>query len=185
MKLRKMTILSLVTIILFSGFITRDNDIYLEINKSIDIFGRVYKEVALNYVEPLNPEEFMLAGINGMLNSLDPYTNFIDEYQQKDIDIITKGKYGGIGASVGVRNDDVTIVDLIEGFSAQRQGMRIGDIITKVNNTAVSKENVDSLSELLKGDPGSIVKVVVKREATSELITFNLIREEIEVKNVS
>lgn len=185
MKLCKITILSLVTIILFSGFITRDNDIYLEINKSIDIFGRVYKEVALNYVEPLNPEEFMLAGINGMLNSLDPYTNFIDEYQQKDIDIITKGKYGGIGASVGVRNDDVTIVDLIEGFSAQRQGMRIGDIITKVNNTAVSKENVDSLSELLKGDPGSIVKVVVKREATSELITFNLIREEIEVKNVS
>ena len=189
MKIRKMTILSarggLVTIILFSGFITRDNDIYLEINKSIDIFGRVYKEVALNYVEPLNPEEFMLAGINGMLNSLDPYTNFIDENQQKDIDIITKGKYGGIGASVGVRNDDITIVDLIEGYSAQRQGMRIGDIITKINNTTVSKENVDSLSELLKGDPGSTVKVIVKREANTELIIFNLIREEIEVKNVS
>jgi carboxyl-terminal processing protease len=185
MKIRKMAILSLVTIILFSGFITRDNDIYLEINKSIDIFGRVYKEVALNYVEPLNPEEFMLAGINGMLNSLDPYTNFIDENQQKDIDIITKGKYGGIGASVGVRNDDITIVDLIEGYSAQRQGMRIGDIITKINNTTVSKENIDSLSELLKGDTGSTVKVIVKREANSELIVFNLIREEIEIKNVS
>lgn len=180
-----MSILSLTTIILFSGFVTRDNDIYLEINKSIDIFGRVYKEVALNYVEPLNPEEFMLAGINGMLNSLDPYTNFIDEFQQKDIDIITKGKYGGIGASVGVRNDHITIVDLIEGYSAQRQGMRIGDIITKVNNTTVSKENIDSLSELLKGDPGSTVKVIVKREANNELIVFNLVREEIEIKNIS
>lgn len=185
MKIKKMIILSLATIILFSGFITRDNDIYLEISKGIDIFGRVYKEVTLNYVEPLNPEEFMLAGINGMLNSLDPYTNFIDENQQKDIEIITKGKYGGIGASVGVRNNDITIVDLIEGYSAQRQGMRIGDVITKINNTAISRENVDSLSELLKGDPGSTVKVIVKREANNELITFDLVREEIEVKNVS
>jgi len=73
----------------------------------------------------------MLGGINGMLASLDPYTNFIDSDQQKDIDIITKGKYGGIGATVGIRNDNVTIVDLIEGYSAQRQGIRIGDIIQK------------------------------------------------------
>lgn len=180
-----MILLSLVTIILFSGFITRDNDIYLEINKGIDIFGRVYKEVALNYVEPLNPQEFMLAGINGMLTSLDPYTNFIDQNEQKDIDIITKGRYGGIGASVGVRNDDVTIVDLIEGYSAQRQGIRIGDVITKINETPVSKENADSLSELLKGDPGTTVQIIVKRETVEEPIVFNLIREEIEVKNVS
>ena len=180
-----MILLSLVTIILFSGFITRDNDIYLEINKGIDIFGRVYKEVNLNYVEPLNPQEFMLAGINGMLTSLDPYTNFIDQNEQKDIDIITKGKYGGIGASVGVRNDDITIVDLIEGYSAQRQGMRIGDVITKINETPVSKENADNLSELLKGDPGTTVQIIVKRETVEEPIVFNLIREEIEVKNVS
>ena len=185
MKIRKTIILSVTAIILFSGFITRDNDIYLEINKSIDIFGRVYKEVALNYVETLKPEEFMLAGINGMLASLDPYTNFIDELQQKDIDIITKGKYGGIGASVGIRNDDITIVELMEGYSAQRQGMRIGDIIKKINNTPVSRENADSLSELLKGDPGSTVKVIVKREGNEDLIIFNLVREEIEVKNVS
>lgn len=185
MKTRKMIFLSLVTIILFSGFITRDNDIYLEINKGIDIFGRVYKEVNLNYVEPLNPQEFMLAGINGMLTSLDPYTNFLDQNEQKDIDIITKGKYGGIGASVGVRNDDITIVDLIEGYSAQRQGMRIGDVITKINETPVSKENADNLSELLKGDPGTTVQIIVKRETVEEPIVFNLIREEIEVKNVS
>ncbi len=185
MKIRKILVISAASIILFSGFITRDNDIYLEINKSIDIFGRVYKEVALNYVEPLKPEEFMLAGINGMLSSLDPYTNFIDQGQQRDIDIITKGRYGGIGASVGVRNDKVTIVDLIEGYSAQRQGMRIGDVIIKIDDNAVSKENVEDLSELLKGDPGSSLKVIVKREAVDEPITFNLIREDIEVKNVT
>ncbi len=174
-----------VAIILFSGFITRDNDIYFQINKGIDIFGRVYKEVALNYVDQLNPQEFMLAGINGMLGSLDPYTNFINADQQKDIDIITKGKYGGIGATVGLRNDNVTIVDLIEGFSAQRQGMRIGDVITKINNVPITKENFESLSEMLKGDPGTTISVSVKRDGAHDEITFNLVREEIEVKNVT
>ncbi|MEW5843728.1 MAG: S41 family peptidase [Bacteroidota bacterium] len=185
MRLIKRIFLPLIAVVFFSGFITRDNDIYFKINKGIDIFGRVYKEVALNYVDQLNPEEFMLAGINGMLISLDPYTNFIDADGQKDIDIITKGKYGGIGATVGLRNDNVTIVDLIEGFSAQRQGMRIGDVITKINSVPITKDNFESLSEMLKGDPGTTISVTVRRDGASDAITFNLVREEIEVKNVT
>lgn len=182
---KKNIIITVVSILIFSGFITKDTDIYFEINKSIDIFGRVYKEVTLNYVDPLNPEEFMLAGINGMLQSLDPYTNFIDGSNQKDIDIITKGKYGGIGATVGIRNEKITIVDLIEGFSAYRQGIRIGDVITKIDEIPVTKENYNNLSELLKGNPGTVVKITVQREGADEPIVFNLIREEIEVKNLT
>lgn len=185
MNWAKKLIVPFAAVVLFSGFITRDNDIYFQINKGIDIFGRVYKEVALNYVDQLNPEEFMLAGINGMLTSLDPFTNFIDANGQKDIDIITKGKYGGIGATVGLRNDNVTIVDLIEGFSAQRQGMRIGDVITKINNTPVTKDNFENLSEMLKGDPGTTIAVTVRRDGIHDEITFSLVREEIEVKNVT
>jgi carboxyl-terminal processing protease len=185
MRIRTKILLICGTVILFSGFITRDNDIYFEINKSIDIFGRVYREVAINYVDKLNPEEFMLAGVNGMLTSLDPYTNFIDSNQQKDIDIITMGKYGGIGATVGIRNENITIVDLIEGYSAQRQGMRIGDMIDKINDIPVTKDNFDTLSEYLKGEPGSTVKITVKREASRDDLVFNLVREEIEIKNVS
>lgn len=185
MKNKNKLFAAAAAVLLFSGFITKDSDIYFEINKSIDIFGRVYKEVTLNYVDEINPEEFMLAGIGGMLDSLDPYTNFIDGSQQKDIDIITKGKYGGIGATVGLRNEDVTVVDLIEGYSAQRQGIRIGDIITQINDVKVSKDNYDTLSDLLKGDPGTSVKLLINREGTAEPITFNLVREEIEVKNLS
>ncbi len=185
MKLRSKILLLIVAIILFSGFLTRDNDIYFQINKGIDIFGRVYKEVTINYVDQLNPEEFMLSGINGMLTSLDPYTNFLDANGQKDIEIITKGKYGGIGATVGLRNESITIVDLIEGFSAQRQGMRVGDIIEKINNVSVTKDNYENLSEFLKGDVGSTVNVVVIREGRDEKIVFNLVREEIEIKNLS
>lgn len=176
---------SIIILILFSGFIRNDTDFYFEINKSIDIFGRVYKEVTLNYVDPINPEEFMLAGISGMLESLDPYTNFIDDAHQKDIDIITKGKYGGIGATVGLRNENITIVDLIEGYSAQRQGLRIGDIILKVDDKPVNKDNYEELSNMLKGEPGTTVKLTVKREGVNEELVFNLVREEIEIKNLS
>jgi carboxyl-terminal processing protease len=185
MKFRSKIVLIILSVVLFSGFFTRDNDIYFQINKSIDIFGRVYREVAVNYVDDLDPEEFMMAGINGMLTSLDPYTSFIDSDNQKDIDIITKGKYGGIGATVGIRNESITIVDLIEGFSAQRQGMRIGDVITKINDIAVTKDNYESLNEILKGEPGSTVKITVKRETVDEEIVFSLVREEIEIKNVT
>ena len=181
MKTKNKLFVIIVSILLFSGFVRKDNDIYYEINKSIDIFGRVYKEVTLNYVDEISPEEFMLAGIEGMLGSLDPYTNFIDGSQQKDIDIITKGKYGGIGATVGLREESITVVDLIEGYSAQRQGIRIGDVITQINDVKVSKENYDTLSDLLKGDPGTTVKLFIQREGTDEQLIFNLVREEIEV----
>lgn len=180
----KIILLSALTL-LCSGFITRDNDLYFEINKGIDLFGRVYKEVAVNYVDELNPQEFMLAGIEGMLGSLDPYSTYIDTYQQKDIDIITKGKYGGIGASVGLRNGEVTIVDLMEGFSAQRQGIRIGDVIVKINDVKIDKNNYDNLGEYLKGDIGTSLTLTVKRENNNDNLLFNLVREEIIVKNLT
>ncbi|MDQ7815642.1 MAG: S41 family peptidase [Melioribacteraceae bacterium] len=182
---RKNILITIIGILLFSGFVKKDTDIYFEISKSIDIFGRIYKEVTLNYVDELDPQEFMLAGIEGMLQSLDPYTNFIDGNNQKDMDIIIKGKYGGIGATIGVRNETITVVDLIEGYSAQRQGIRIGDIISKIDETIVTKENYDELNNLLKGDPGTTVKITIQREGLEEPIFFNLIREEIEIKNLS
>jgi carboxyl-terminal processing protease len=185
MKTKRQLIIVLLIAFLFSGFFRSDSDIYFKINKSIDIFGRVYKELSLNYVDPIDPEKLMQSGIEGMLESLDPYTNFIDDVHQKDIDIITKGTYGGIGATVGLRNDNITIVDLIEGYSAQRQGMRIGDVIIRVDSVDVSKDNYETLSELLKGEPGTLVTVTVKREGSSEPIVFNLVREDIEIKNLS
>lgn len=185
MKLKNKILISVTAIIVLSGFITRDNDIYFEINKGIDIFGRVYREVAVNYVDELNPSEFMLSGINGMLTSLDPYTNFLDANGQRDIEIITKGKYGGIGATIGMRNDNITVVELIEGFSAQRQGIKVGDVIIKINDTEISKDNFEKLSEFLKGDPGTTVRIQVKREAVNEKLEFSLVREEIEIKNIS
>lgn len=168
-----------------SQFAQKQNDIYYEIAKSIDLFGRVYKEITLRYLEEIDPREFMLAGIEGMLNTLDPYTTYIDEANQKDIDLMTTGKYGGIGATIGLRNDKITVVDLIEGYSAQRQGLRIGDVIVKIDSIVVGKNNYDQLSLYMKGDPGTLVAVTVQREAVERDLIFNLIREEIQIKNLS
>ncbi|MFH1198323.1 MAG: S41 family peptidase [bacterium] len=170
---------------LIYGFVVIESDIYFRITKSIDIYGRIFKEVSSNYVDRLNPEEFMLAGIKGMLSSLDPYTVFIDEELQKDVDIITKGKYNGIGASVGIQNDKVTIIDLIEGYSAQRQGMRIGDVIFEIDGVPMSRDNYSELSKYLKRDAGTEISVTVEREGVEEKILFNLVCEEVEIKNIT
>ncbi|HEX2867629.1 MAG TPA: S41 family peptidase [Ignavibacteriales bacterium] len=173
-----------VTVVIFSGFFKGDADIYYQISRSIDVFGKVYKEVSFNYVDELNPEEFMLSGISGMLSSLDPYTTFIDEKRKGDIDLLTSGKYGGIGVSIGLRNDKVTIVDIIDGYSAQRQGLRIGDVITKINKQQITKENFEDISSLVKGDPGTEVKISILRDGTDQM-TFDLVREEVKIKNLT
>src|ERR1700674_4958377 len=96
-----------------------DDDIYTQINKNMDIFGRVYKEIALNYVDEIETDKFMKAGIDGMLNTLDPYTNFFDESRKDEMDLITTGKYGGIGISIGMIDSMIFITEVIDGSSAQ------------------------------------------------------------------
>ncbi len=167
------------------GFIGSGQDLYFKISKSIDIFGKVYKEISLNYVDEINPEEFMISGIKGMLGTLDPYTVYIDENLQKDVDLITKGKYGGIGATIGLREDKVTVVDLLEGYSAQRQGIRIGDVITQINGKGINRDNYNEISSLIKGDLGTEVEMKILREGEKETLTFVLVREEIEIKNLT
>jgi carboxyl-terminal processing protease len=180
---KKRTWLLLLAAIIFTGFAKVNSDIYFEISKSIDTFGKVYREVSVNYVDKISPENFMLAGIKGMLSSLDPYTIYIDETMKKDLDVLTRGKYGGIGTSVGLRRNKITILDLMEGYPAQRQGLRVGDVILKVDSTKITKDNYDKLSNYLKGDPGKIVELTIKREGVGDLV-FKLVLEEIVIKNV-
>ncbi len=174
-----------IIVVVSLGFIGSGQDLYFKISKSIDIFGKVYKEISLNYVDEINPEEFMIAGIKGMLSELDPYTVYIDENLQKDVDLITKGKYGGIGATIGLREDNVTVVDLLEGYSAQRQGIRIGDVISEIDGTKMNRANYEKISSFIKGDLGTQVEMKIKRDGEKELLTFVLVREEVEIKNLT
>jgi carboxyl-terminal processing protease len=176
--------LLIVSAFLLGFYIQRSGDIYYEISKNMEIFGKVYKEISFNYVDEINPEEFMREGIKGMLKSLDPYTVFIDESKQDDIDLMTNGKYGGIGVTIGVRNDRVTITEIIEGYAAQKQGLRIGDIVIEVDGQPISSSDIDELSAKVKGEPGTIVQLKVLRNNEKDTLQFNIIREEIVIKNL-
>ena len=175
----------MLVILLFSGFFPGEDDVYFQISKNIDLFGKVYKEISLNYVDNINPEQFMRAGIEGMLNTLDPYTIYIDGDKKDEIDLITSGKYGGVGVSIGVRGNSVTVVEVLDGYSAQRQGIRIGDEIITADSVPITPENIDDVSQLVKGEPGTTVNLTVVRNEERDTITFNLLREEVKVKNLT
>lgn len=170
---------------IFGFYAATKGDIYFEVAKNIDLFTKVYKEVTFNYVDDINPEEFLRSGIKGMLQNLDPYTVFIDEKRQEDIELLTTGKYGGIGISVGVRDEKITIVEIMDGYSAQRQGLQISDQIIAVDSIVFEKSNLDEVSFHVKGEPGTYVNLKIIRPGVTDTLLFNLLREEVIVKNIS
>lgn len=186
MKTRKIILFSSLTlVVLFAfGFIISKSDVYFEISKNLELFGKVYKEISFNYVDDIDPKEFMRAGIVGMLSKLDPYTVFIDEKNQENIDLITNGKYGGVGISIGIRNDKVTILEVLDGYSAQKQGIRIGDVVTGIGDVSVTPEKIDEISSMVKGEPGTPVQLKILRMNEKDTLIFNLVREEVIVKNL-
>ena len=162
-----------------------DAEYYLKIYRGIDAYNRVYKEIAINYVDSLDPEEFMRAGIDGMLRTLDPYTVYIGEKENDEIDLITNGKYGGVGVTIGLRDGYVTVINLLEGFSAAKQGVEVGDRIIEVEGKATKGISLESIRQLVRGAPGTELKMKIEREGEKKPIDFVLMREEISVHNIS
>jgi carboxyl-terminal processing protease len=168
------------------GFVgTPGGDYFLEVNNGIDVFGRVYKEITANYVDEVDPEKFMQAGIEGMLETLDPYTVYIDKEDGDEVDLLTNGKYGGIGVTIGARDGAIEIISVMDGYSAQRQGLLPGDRILSVDGNPVSTKRPDEVRSLTRGEPGTEVHVEIERAGEDKPISFVLIREEIQVKNVT
>ncbi|MEL7168908.1 MAG: S41 family peptidase, partial [Bacteroidota bacterium] len=141
--------------------------------------------LATGYVDPVDPERMMRAGIEAMLETLDPYTVFIDEAANEDIDIVTRGRYGGVGVTVSLRGERFTVVEVVEGYSAAEVGMRPGDTILSVDGTPVSEFAQDDLRALLRGTPGTTVDLSVEREGEPGALAFTLTRAEIQLKNVT
>ncbi len=167
------------------GFI-RPSDTFFEVAKNIELLGKVYREIAINYVDEISVSEFMRAGIDGMLATLDPYTVFMDEEQSEDVEQLTTGKYAGIGVTIGTdRDGNVVIYSITDGYSAQKAGMRIGDKIVKINGIDVRRKEVSDVRALIKGEPNTEVKITVEREGERQPIEFTLVRREIQIKNVT
>ena len=166
------------------GFFANDN-IYLKINKNMDVFAQVYKEITASYVDEIDPEKFMHAGIDGMLETLDPYTVFYGEQEGEEIDLITHGEYGGVGVSIGTREGYIIVIAPMDGYSAQKQGIRAGDRIIEIDGKKIFNTNPDSVRSMVRGEPGTEVKMKIEREGEKEPLDFVLVREEIQVNNVT
>ena len=167
------------------GFWMPDDDEYFALRKNFQIFGAIYEELVTGYVDPLNPETLMRSGIDAMLEDLDPYTTFFDEADNGDIDIITRGRYGGVGLNVGIRNGKFTVIAPVEGASGYLQGVKAGDIILEADGQAIENMTITDLRNILRGEPGSAVNIKIEREGQPEPLDFMLTREDVELKNVT
>jgi len=174
----------LFSILLFLGTGFRgDDDIYDRINRNMDIFGKIYKEIALNYVDDIDVDKFMKEGIEGMMRTLDPFTVYYEMNGQNEIDLIVNGKYGGIGISVAFRDSSIYIANVMTGYEAQRKGLRIGDKIISVDGVDLRNAKPETVNKLVKGKEGTTLKMTIERD--DSILDFDLTRQEIILKNIS
>lgn len=162
----------------------RNTDSYFEISKNLDIFNSVLKELNIYYVDPIEPGKLIKTGLDGMLESLDPYTNYITESDLEEYQFQTTGKYGGIGATMRTTTDSIYVGDVYEGSPADKAGLHPGDLIISISGKDVKGKNSDEMSVLLKGSPGTQVTMKVKDVYTGEVEEKTITRSEIELSSV-
>ncbi|MFM1932910.1 MAG: hypothetical protein RL226_2213 [Bacteroidota bacterium] len=169
-------------ILLSSAFVAADE--YFEISKNLEIFTNVYKELNIYYVDPTQPGSLMKTGIDAMLQSLDPYTVYYPESKIEDYQFMTTGQYGGIGALINTVDGRITISEPYEGYAAQKAGIKAGDVVLSIDGRELNGKNQDEISELLKGQPGTKVKIAVEREGESNPMVFEVERMEVKIPDV-
>lgn len=173
---------------MFGAFSFTKTDSYFEIAKNLDIFSTLYKELNTYYVDDIEPGKIMKTGIDAMLESLDPYTNYIPESEMDEFRFQTTGKYGGIGAIIGKIGDYIVITEPYENGPAQKGGLMAGDKLVSADGTPLKGKNSDEVSKVLKGQPNTIVEVKVLRmsaDGTDKEVTIKINREEIHVNSVA
>ncbi len=159
-------------------------DRFFELAKNLEIFSSLFREVNSLYVDDVNPNVMARHGIDAMLTSLDPYTNYIPEDEVEDYRTLNTGQYGGIGAST-INIGNRTVVNMVfENYPAFKNGLKIGDEIVKLNGIELAKIPPEESGRLMKGPIGSTVKVSVKRYGHEELIELEFKREKIKINSV-
>ena len=183
-KIKRPVVLWVFALLLLGGTLAfqTKNDRLFAIAKSIDIFATLIRELDTYYVDQIDPEKLLTVGIQAMLEELDPYTEYIPEEESDDFRMLTTGEYAGVGALIGNRGEGNIVLMPYTGFPAQNAGMRIGDLLLKVDSIAVQKKTTSEVSELLKGPANTGVTVTVKRG--DDTLRFALNRKKISLKNV-
>ena len=160
------------------------NSSEIEIYKKIDLFGEVLEKINKEYVDEINQSESMDSAINGLLQSLDPYSAYMSPKIFKEMQTDTSGEFGGLGIEVSMEAGVVKVISPIDDTPASNAGIKAGDYIVKINDIQVQGKSLSEAVDLMRGPVGSGIELTVRRRGVKKAITFNIIREIIEVKSV-
>ena len=182
-SLRNLYLGGFLIVLLSVGFTTtRNKDI--ELVKNLDIYYTLFRELNMFYVDETDPEQLVTTSINSMLSSLDPYTTYIPESDMDNFKFQTTGEYGGIGSLIRKSGNQVLIAEPYDGFPAAKVGIRAGDVILEVNGKPTEDLPIESVSDKLKGKPGTELKLKVERYGEEQPLDYTLVREKISIRNV-
>ncbi len=174
----------LVCVLIGISATTINNDRLYEISKNIEIFVNVYKELNANYVDDIDPTQLMRTGIDAMVESLDPYTNYISESQVASYRISTDGKYQGIGAIVRKVDDYITIIEPYQDGPVVEAGLKAGDQIIAVQGRSTKGKSTEDMNQVLRGIPGSAIQLTIKRPSENKEFDVDLMRSQVNIPNV-
>ena len=154
------------------------------IYEKIDLFSEVLNKIDKEYVESINQSDVMDAAINGVLQSLDPYSAYMSPEMFYDMQTETSGQFGGLGIEVGMEHGVVKVISPIDDTPASRAGIKAGDYIVKINDIQVQGKSLTEAVELMRGKVGSEIKITIKRRGVKKAIIFNITREIIKIESV-
>ena len=156
----------------------------IDIYKKIDLFGEVLEKINKEYVDEVDPAKSMDSAINGLLQSLDPYSAYMSPESFKNMQTDTKGEFGGLGIEVGMEAGVVKIISPIDNTPASKAGLKAGDYIVKINNIQVQGKSLTEAVDLMRGPVGSSIEITVRRRGIKKALIFNITRKIIEVQSV-
>ena len=173
-------IIFLLNLILFTSVNSSENDIY----KKIDLFGEVLEKINKEYVDEINQSESMDSAINGLLQSLDPYSAYMSPEIFNEMQTETSGKFGGLGIEVSMESGVVKVISPIDDTPASKAGIKAGDYIVKINKIQVQGKSLSEAVDLMRGPVGSGIELTVRRRGEKKALKFNIVREIIQIQSV-
>ena len=165
-------------------FLEKVNSAEIDIYKKIDLFGEVLEKINKEYVDEINQSESMDSAINGLLQSLDPYSSYMSPEIFEEMQTETSGEFGGLGIEVSMEAGVVKVITPIDDTPASKAGLKAGDYIVKINNIQVQGKSLSEAVDLMRGPVGSGIELTVRRRGAKKALTFNVVREIIEVQSV-
>ena len=165
-------------------FLEKVNSAEIDIYKKIDLFGEVLEKINKEYVDEINQSESMDSAINGLLQSLDPYSSYMSPEIFEEMQTETSGEFGGLGIEVSMEAGVVKVITPIDDTPASKAGIKAGDYIVKINDIQVQGKSLSEAVDLMRGPVGSGIELTIRRRGAKKALTFNVVREVIEVQSV-